>query len=51
MKFNIIIPTYKRVEKLSRCINSILKQTYRDFEIIVCFDNMDMASSYAFKRK
>ena len=35
----IIIPTYKRAQYIDRAINSILRQTYQDFEIIVVDDN------------
>lgn len=36
--FSIIIPTYNRSEKLRRAIESIARQTFRDFELIVCDD-------------
>jgi glycosyltransferase involved in cell wall biosynthesis len=32
---SVIIPTYKRVEKLKRAIDSVLNQTFRNWEIIV----------------
>ncbi len=35
---SIIIPYYNRPEKLERCLNSVLKQTYQDFEILVVDD-------------
>ncbi len=35
----IIIPTYKRANCIDRAIQSILNQTYKDFEIIVVDDN------------
>lgn len=35
----VIIPTYRRAKYIDRAINSILKQTYQDFEIIVVDDN------------
>jgi len=38
---SIIIPTYKRSEMLGRAINSALKQTYENIEIIVVDDNND----------
>jgi glycosyltransferase involved in cell wall biosynthesis len=36
--FSIIIPTFNRSEKLRRAIESIERQTFRDFELIVCDD-------------
>lgn len=36
---SVIIPTYRRSETLGRSINSVLKQTYTNIEIIVVDDN------------
>jgi len=41
MKFTIVIPTYKRITKLERCIKSILAQTHQNFDITVICDNND----------
>jgi len=38
-KVSVVIPTYKRYHILSRAINCILLQTYKDIEIIVVDDN------------
>ena len=38
MKFSIIIPVYNVEDKLSRCLDSILNQDYRDYEIILVND-------------
>ena len=38
-KVSVIIPTYKRAELLSKCIKSILEQTYSNVEVIVVDDN------------
>lgn len=37
-KFSIIIPTYNRAELLKRCLNSLVEQTFKDFEVLVCDD-------------
>ena len=36
---SIIIPTYKRSEKLSRAVKSVLNQTYKNIEVLVVSDN------------
>jgi len=36
--FSVIIPTYNRAEKLKHCLDSLAKQTYKNFEILVCDD-------------
>ena len=38
VKFSIIVPVYNTEEYLERCIESILKQTFEDFEIILIND-------------
>ncbi|MBP3461181.1 MAG: glycosyltransferase family 2 protein [Bacilli bacterium] len=38
-KVSIIIPTYKRTNELKRAIDSAIKQTYKNIEIIVIDDN------------
>ena len=37
-KFSIIIPNYNNGEYLERCLNSILKQSYKNYEIIFIDD-------------
>lgn len=36
--FSIIIPVYNKAEYISKCINSVLTQTYSDFELILVND-------------
>lgn len=36
---SVIIPTYKGSNKLSRAIDSVLNQTYKDIEIVIVDDN------------
>lgn len=38
MKLSIIIPVYNLEQYISKCINSILEQTYNDYEIILIDD-------------
>lgn len=41
MKFSIITPSYKRSDKISRAVNSVLNQTYSDWEMIIVNDSPD----------
>ncbi|GEM_PF-554989 len=34
--FSIVIPTYNRKVDLERCLNSLLEQTFKNFEVIIC---------------
>ncbi|PSW60628.1 glucuronosyltransferase [Photobacterium kishitanii] len=36
---SVYLPTYNRAELLERAINSVLSQTYKNIEIVVCSDN------------
>lgn len=38
-KVSVIIPTYNRAQFVGRAIQSVLNQTYKDFEIIIVDDN------------
>lgn len=38
MKFSVVIPTFNRAKKLNRALESLCKQSYKDFEVIVCDD-------------
>ena len=37
-KFSIIIPVYNVEEYIGRCLDSVFKQTMKDFEVIVVDD-------------
>lgn len=49
-KVSIIIPTFNRKEMLTRCIDSVLKSSYRDFEIIVSDDASSDGTNVALKK-
>jgi glycosyltransferase involved in cell wall biosynthesis len=36
--FSIVIPTFNRSTDLKRCLDSLINQTYRHFEVLVCDD-------------
>ena len=38
MRFSVIIPTYKRTALLEKAVESVLKQTFTDYELIVVND-------------
>jgi len=45
-KVSVIIPTYNRAEELRRCLGSLVTQTFKDFEVLVCDDgSTDRTSS------
>ena len=38
MKISIVIPVYNSENKIKKCLNSIINQSYKDFEIIIVND-------------
>ena len=46
---SVILPTYKRPEFVKRAIQSVLDQTYQNFELIVVDDAPDMPSEVSVK--
>lgn len=41
---SVVIPTYNRAEDLRRCLDSLVAQTYVNFEVVVCDDGSTDAS-------
>jgi glycosyltransferase involved in cell wall biosynthesis len=41
-KVSIVIPTYNRPKKLIRAVESVIEQTYTDWELIVVDDSSDV---------
>ena len=37
-KVSVVIPTYNRADELRRCLDSLTRQTFKDFEVLVCDD-------------
>jgi len=37
-KFSVVIPTYNRAKPLVKCLESLVAQTFKDFEVLVCDD-------------
>lgn len=38
MLFSVIIPTHNRADKISKCLESLVVQTFKDFEVIISDD-------------
>jgi glycosyltransferase involved in cell wall biosynthesis len=39
-KISVVMPTYNRAHFLRKSIDSVLSQTYEDFEIIITHNNL-----------
>ena len=44
MKLSIIIPVYRTQDTLERCLESILQQSFTDYEMILVDDGSDDGS-------
>lgn len=50
MKVSIVIPTYKRANKLSQAIENVLEQTFQDFEVNVVSDGFHKETDLVMER-
>lgn len=41
---SIVVPIYDRPEVITKCLNAIAEQTYKNIELIVADDNLDLAN-------
>ncbi len=47
IKFSVVIPTYNRLSNLKNAVNSVFKQTYKEFQIVIIDDgSQDGTESY-----
>src|SRR5690242_1512065 len=37
-RVSVVIPTYNRAREMRRCLDSLVSQSFRDFEVLVCDD-------------
>lgn len=47
----VVIPTFKRIKKLQRCLDSLEKQTYENFDVHIYCDNNDTETYNYIKEK
>jgi len=50
MKISVCIPTYNNPSALKRCIDSVLKQSYKNIEVIITDDSTNMETSSLLKQ-
>ena len=46
IKFSIIIPVYNNTTTIERCLDSVCKQLYKNFEVILVDDGSDVSYDY-----
>mgnify|MGYP001414015624 FL=1 len=47
---SVIIPYFKKKEYIKKTIDSVLNQTFKDFEILIIYDDVDL-DDYNFLKK
>ena len=48
---SVIVPYYKKKKFIERTIKSILSQTYKNFEIIIIYDDTDRSDLELIKKE
>ena len=48
---SVIIPYFKKIDYIKKSINSILSQTFKDFEIILIYDDSELSDLSEIKRE
>jgi len=48
-KISVIIPYYKKIKFFEQSLNSVLNQTYKNFEVIVIYDDKNIKDLYKIK--
>ena len=51
---SVIIPYYRKIKFIEHCVNSVLKQTYRNIEVLIIYDdssNLDFKKILKIKKK
>lgn len=44
-RISVVIPTYNRAKDIGRCLDSLVGQTFKDFEVLVCDDGSTDATA------
>ena len=50
-KVSVIIPYYKKKKFIVKTLNSIFNQTYKNFDIILIYDSLNLDDFYFIKKK